>query len=59
MTAKWDKETAEETSIQKIYSISQKQNKLDEMQTTEKWASEGPGQLKKCKLGRRRMDVLT
>ena len=32
MAAKWDKETAEEISIQKIYSISQKQNKLDEMQ---------------------------
>lgn len=57
MAAKWDRETAEEISIQKIYSISQKQNKLDEMQT-EKWASEGPGQLKRGKLGGRRMDVL-
>ena len=35
MATKWDKETAEEISIQKIYSINQKQNKLDEMQTTE------------------------
>ena len=51
MGATCDKETAAEISMWLIYSINQKQNKADETQTRESWASEGSGQLR-CEQGR-------